>query len=78
MQGQVLVNGKKIEEADIAAKNGRIYTLSGVLIPPSIIPILPQRCDKEKYELKLVRFFCPIKFIIVSNQYLFPFLPSFS
>ncbi|KAG8138247.1 hypothetical protein E2320_004156 [Naja naja] len=50
--GQVLVNGKKIEEADIAAKNGRIYTLSGVLIPPSIIPILPQRCDKEKSELK--------------------------
>ncbi|XP_058045702.1 stabilin-2 [Ahaetulla prasina] len=51
--GQVLVNGKKIEEADIAAKNGRIYTLSDVLIPPSIIPILPHRCDKEISELKL-------------------------
>ncbi|XP_063164794.1 stabilin-2 [Candoia aspera] len=51
--GQVLVNGKKIEEADIAAKNGRIYTLSGVLIPPFIIPIVPQRCDKVKFELKM-------------------------
>uniref|UniRef100_A0A670YTZ1 Stabilin 2 n=1 Tax=Pseudonaja textilis TaxID=8673 RepID=A0A670YTZ1_PSETE len=67
--GQVLVNGKKIEEADIAAKNGRIYTLSGVLIPPSIIPILPQRCDKEKSELKLVRLL-----FMVKNIYIFAFL----
>ncbi|XP_070612374.1 stabilin-2 isoform X2 [Erythrolamprus reginae] len=65
--GQILVNGKKIEEVDIAAKNGRIYTLSGVLIPPSIIPILPHRCDKDKYELELgtcgkckrPRYHCP-------------------
>ncbi|XP_053572946.1 stabilin-2 isoform X2 [Bombina bombina] len=51
--GQILVNGEEVEEADVAAKNGRIYTLDGVLIPPSILPILPSRCDETKYELKL-------------------------
>uniref|UniRef100_A0A8C3TSH7 Stabilin 2 n=1 Tax=Catharus ustulatus TaxID=91951 RepID=A0A8C3TSH7_CATUS len=44
--GQVLVSGEKIEETDIVAKNGRIYTLEGVLIPPTIVPILPQWCDE--------------------------------
>ncbi|XP_062347248.1 stabilin-2 isoform X1 [Cinclus cinclus] len=43
--GQVLVSGEKMEETDIAAKNGRIYTLEGVLIPPTIVPILPHQCD---------------------------------
>uniref|UniRef100_A0A670IWM6 Stabilin 2 n=1 Tax=Podarcis muralis TaxID=64176 RepID=A0A670IWM6_PODMU len=52
-KGQILVNGKPIEDADIAAKNGRIYTFSGVLIPPSIIPILPHRCDEERIEIKM-------------------------
>lgn len=51
--GQILVNGVQMEEIDITAKNGRIYTLSGVLIPPSIIPILPQRCDVQKTEIKM-------------------------
>uniref|UniRef100_A0A803TJK6 Stabilin 2 n=1 Tax=Anolis carolinensis TaxID=28377 RepID=A0A803TJK6_ANOCA len=52
-QGQILVNGVPIEETDITAKNGKIYTLSGVLIPPSIIPILPQRCDEEKTKIEM-------------------------
>ncbi|XP_053114317.1 stabilin-2 isoform X2 [Hemicordylus capensis] len=51
--GQILVNGERIEETDITANNGQIFTLSGVLIPPSIIPILPQRCDEEKTEIKM-------------------------
>ncbi|KAM6216453.1 stabilin-2 [Rhynchocyon petersi] len=51
--GQILVNGVAMEEIDVAAKNGRIYTLAGVLIPPSIIPILPHRCDETKREMKL-------------------------
>uniref|UniRef100_A0A8C5M7K7 Stabilin 2 n=1 Tax=Leptobrachium leishanense TaxID=445787 RepID=A0A8C5M7K7_9ANUR len=51
-KGQILVNGEEVEEADVAAKNGRIYTLDGVLIPPSILPILPHRCDETKYELQ--------------------------
>ncbi|KAE8615136.1 hypothetical protein XENTR_v10008418 [Xenopus tropicalis] len=52
-KGQILVNGEEVEEADVAAKNGRIYTLDGVLIPPSILPILPHRCDESKYETQL-------------------------
>ncbi|XP_042323043.1 stabilin-2 isoform X2 [Sceloporus undulatus] len=51
--GQILVNGVPIEETDITAKNGQIYTLSGILIPPSIIPILPQRCDEETTEIRM-------------------------
>ncbi|XP_060632874.2 stabilin-2 isoform X1 [Anolis sagrei] len=51
--GQILVNGVPIEETDITAKNGKIYTLPSVLIPPSIIPILPQRCDEEKTETEV-------------------------
>ncbi|XP_030070273.1 stabilin-2 [Microcaecilia unicolor] len=51
--GQILVSGVEIEETDVAAKNGQIFTLSGVLIPPSIVPILPHRCDETKSELIL-------------------------
>ena len=55
LQGQILANGVALEEMEVAAKNGRIYTLTGVLIPPSIIPILPHRCDETKREMRLVR-----------------------
>ncbi|XP_045147126.1 stabilin-2 [Echinops telfairi] len=51
--GQILANGVAMEETEVAAKNGRIYTLAGVLIPPSIVPILPHRCDETKREMRL-------------------------
>uniref|UniRef100_A0A8D1YI79 Stabilin-2 n=1 Tax=Sus scrofa TaxID=9823 RepID=A0A8D1YI79_PIG len=51
--GQILANGVAMEETEVAAKNGRIYTLTGVLIPPSITPVLPHRCDEMKREMKL-------------------------
>lgn len=47
------MSGEKIEETDIVAKNGRIYTLEGVLIPPTIVPILPQWCDKTSQVTKV-------------------------
>ncbi|XP_032155422.1 stabilin-2 [Sapajus apella] len=50
--GQILANNVAMEEIEITAKNGRIYTLNGVLIPPSIVPILPHRCDETKTEIK--------------------------
>lgn len=53
-QGQILANNVAMDETEVAAKNGRIYTLTGVLIPPSILPILPHRCNETKIELKLV------------------------
>uniref|UniRef100_A0A8B9D608 Stabilin 2 n=1 Tax=Anser cygnoides TaxID=8845 RepID=A0A8B9D608_ANSCY len=49
--GQVLVSGEEMEETDIVAKNGRIHTLAGVLIPPTIIPILPHRCDETRSQV---------------------------
>ncbi|XP_036923701.1 stabilin-2 isoform X3 [Sturnira hondurensis] len=51
--GQILANDVAMEELEVTAKNGQIYTLTGVLLPPSIIPILPHRCDEAKRELKL-------------------------
>uniref|UniRef100_A0A8C5P065 Stabilin 2 n=1 Tax=Jaculus jaculus TaxID=51337 RepID=A0A8C5P065_JACJA len=51
--GQILANDVAMEETEVPAKNGRIYTLSGVLIPPSIVPILPHRCDETRREMKL-------------------------
>uniref|UniRef100_A0A8B9P306 Stabilin 2 n=1 Tax=Apteryx owenii TaxID=8824 RepID=A0A8B9P306_APTOW len=52
-QGQILVSGEEMEETDIAAKNGRIYTLAGVLIPPTIVPILPHRCDETRTQVAM-------------------------
>lgn len=54
-QGQILANNVAMDETEVAAKNGRIYTLTGVLVPPSILPILPHRCNETKSELKLVK-----------------------
>nr|XP_012423854.1 PREDICTED: stabilin-2 [Odobenus rosmarus divergens] len=51
--GQILANDVAMEETEVIAKNGRIYTLTGVLIPPSIVPILPHRCDESKREMRL-------------------------
>ncbi|XP_068133029.1 stabilin-2 isoform X2 [Hyperolius riggenbachi] len=69
--GQILVNGEEVEEADVAAKNGRIYTLDGVLIPPSIMPILPHRCDEKSYKLKLTLFtqMCPFRYTVMGSDY---------
>ncbi|MGH0147096.1 UNVERIFIED_CONTAM: hypothetical protein FKN15_021979 [Acipenser sinensis] len=54
--GQILVNGKVILEADIEARNGRLYSLEGVLIPPSIVPVLPHRCDVTESQVKMDTF----------------------
>ncbi|XP_028254125.1 stabilin-2 isoform X2 [Parambassis ranga] len=49
--GQILVNGAAVLEADVEAKNGRLYVLDGVLTPPSIEPVLPHRCDINKTKI---------------------------
>ncbi|XP_028673278.2 stabilin-2 [Erpetoichthys calabaricus] len=51
--GQILVNGEIILEADVEANNGRLYSLDGVLIPSSVVPILPHRCDVQVTTLKM-------------------------
>uniref|UniRef100_A0A8C2NPX9 Stabilin-2 n=1 Tax=Capra hircus TaxID=9925 RepID=A0A8C2NPX9_CAPHI len=72
-KGQILVNGMALEEMEVAAKNGRIYTLRGVLIPPSIIPILPHRCDETKREMRLMTSKCRLQcfFFLTFFQTLF-------
>lgn len=46
VQGQILVNNMAgVLESAVAAKNGYLYVMSGVLTPPSIEPVLPHRCD---------------------------------
>ncbi|XP_048463436.1 stabilin-2-like isoform X1 [Rhincodon typus] len=51
--GQILLgdHGAAIDDTDILGKNGRIYSLTGVLVPPSIVPILPHRCDDKTYRV---------------------------
>ncbi|XP_056603572.1 stabilin-2 isoform X1 [Triplophysa dalaica] len=43
--GQMLVNGEVMLELDVEAANGLLHSVEGVLIPASIEPILPHRCD---------------------------------
>lgn len=54
-QGQILVNGVAVAEADVEAKNGCLYSMEDVLIPPSIQPILPHRCDVRESNIYKVR-----------------------
>uniref|UniRef100_A0A673XQ06 Stabilin 2 n=1 Tax=Salmo trutta TaxID=8032 RepID=A0A673XQ06_SALTR len=66
-EGQILVNGMAVLEADVEAKNGRLYSLDGVLIPPSIEPVLPHRCDITENKL--------MKVSLSARFFLHPLLP---
>ncbi|KAG7478130.1 hypothetical protein MATL_G00077190 [Megalops atlanticus] len=45
--GKILLGEKgiRLETTDIVASNGIIHMIDGLLVPPSIVPILPHRCD---------------------------------
>ena len=47
-QGRVSVNGMAVLEADVETRNGQLYSLDGVLVPASVLPVLPHRCDKTE------------------------------
>uniref|UniRef100_A0ABM5FKB7 Stabilin-1 n=1 Tax=Pogona vitticeps TaxID=103695 RepID=A0ABM5FKB7_9SAUR len=51
--GRILLGDSEValHKRDILASNGVIHTLDGIFIPPSIIPILPHRCNEESYQL---------------------------
>ncbi|XP_061768066.1 stabilin-2 isoform X1 [Nerophis ophidion] len=51
--GQVLVNTAAVLEADVEAKNGRLYVIDTVLTPASIQPLLPQRCDVTETKITM-------------------------
>ncbi|CAJ1054448.1 LOW QUALITY PROTEIN: stabilin-2-like [Xyrichtys novacula] len=54
--GQIFVDGAAVLEAEVEAKNGRLYVIDQVLTPPSIQPVLPHRCDIN--ETKIVKGDC--------------------
>ncbi|XP_029455316.1 stabilin-1 [Rhinatrema bivittatum] len=51
--GRILLgnSGMPLTRRDIVASNGVIHMLDGVLIPSSIVPILPHRCDEVRYNV---------------------------
>ncbi|KAL2091603.1 hypothetical protein ACEWY4_013866 [Coilia grayii] len=51
--GRILLSEKEIplETRDIIASNGIIHLIDGVLVPPSIVPILPHRCDVNESKI---------------------------
>uniref|UniRef100_A0AAY4C330 Stabilin 1 n=1 Tax=Denticeps clupeoides TaxID=299321 RepID=A0AAY4C330_9TELE len=48
--------GAPLEVKDIIASNGIIHLIDGILIPPSIVPILPHRCDLHESTIIQVSF----------------------
>uniref|UniRef100_A0A8C0FC42 Stabilin 1 n=1 Tax=Bubo bubo TaxID=30461 RepID=A0A8C0FC42_BUBBB len=51
--GRILMDesGIPLNMRDIVASNGVIHTLDGIFIPPSIIPILPHKCNEEQHKI---------------------------
>lgn len=58
LQGKITLGEKGIlvESANIIASNGIIHMIDGLLFPPSILPILPHRCDITQSKIILVRW----------------------
>ncbi|KAI1890377.1 hypothetical protein AGOR_G00153100 [Albula goreensis] len=52
-EGKILLGEKGIllETTDIVASNGIIHMIDGILVPPSIVPILPHRCDVTEHKI---------------------------
>lgn len=56
MQGRILLGpeGVPVRRVDVPAANGVIHMLEGILLPPTILPILPKHCDEEQHQTVLV------------------------
>uniref|UniRef100_A0A8C3QQ22 Stabilin 1 n=1 Tax=Cyanoderma ruficeps TaxID=181631 RepID=A0A8C3QQ22_9PASS len=59
--GRILMDesGIPLNIRDIVASNGIIHTLDGIFIPPSIVPILPHRCNEEQHKIVMVSQLLP-------------------
>ena len=57
VQGEILLgeNGIHLASTNIVASNGIIHMIDGILYPPSILPILPHRCDVTESKIIVVR-----------------------
>lgn len=52
-EGRVLLgpDGVPLWRVDLLASNGVIHMLDGVLLPPTILPILPKLCGEEQHQV---------------------------
>ncbi|XP_048211831.1 stabilin-1 isoform X1 [Perognathus longimembris pacificus] len=52
-EGRILLgpNGIPLRRVDVLAANGVIHMLEGILLPPTILPILPKHCDEEQHQI---------------------------
>ncbi|ELV10375.1 Stabilin-1 [Tupaia chinensis] len=52
-EGRILLGpeGVPIRRVDLPAANGVLHLLEGILLPPTILPILPKHCDEEQHEV---------------------------
>ncbi|XP_060060520.1 stabilin-1 isoform X2 [Erinaceus europaeus] len=52
-EGRILLgpDGIPLRSVDVPAANGVIHLLEGVLLPPTILPILPKRCSEEQHQI---------------------------
>lgn len=55
LQGRILLGpeGIPVRRVDVPAANGVIHMLEGILLPPTILPILPKHCDEEQHQTVL-------------------------
>lgn len=53
LQGRILLGpeGVPVRRVDVLAANGVIHMLEGILLPPTILPILPKHCDEEQHKI---------------------------
>ncbi|XP_012575895.1 PREDICTED: stabilin-1 [Condylura cristata] len=52
-EGRILLGpeGVPLRKVDVLAANGVIHMLEGVLLPPTILPILPKHCSEEQHQI---------------------------
>ncbi|KAM7062717.1 stabilin-1 isoform 5-T5 [Molossus nigricans] len=54
-EGRILLGpeGIPLRRVDVLAANGVIHMLDGILLPPTILPILPKHCSQEQFQVVL-------------------------
>ncbi|XP_070093505.1 stabilin-1 isoform X5 [Equus caballus] len=52
-EGRILLGpeGVPLRRVDVLAANGVIHMLEGILLPPTILPILPKHCNEEQHKI---------------------------
>lgn len=61
-QGRILLGpeGVPLRRVDVLAANGVIHMLEGILLPPTILPILPKHCNEEQHKIVAVSTRCAV------------------